>query len=372
MENIAVIFGGKSVEHDISIITALQVMAAMPKQYNVIPLYCRSDGIMVTAENLADANVYLDYAKNVKKESQVAFKTGHNKVYFLNKNKIKKVVKLDAAILCNHGHGGEDGSLQGLLEMCEIPYTSPGVTSSAICMDKAFTKMALKEFEIPTPAYVQLNKCQYAEKQAEILQNVGKSLGFPCIVKPARCGSSVGISICESETEFEGCIENAFVYDDKVVIEEFIDGAREFFCAVVDISGKAVASKIDEAVKTKFYSFEEKYLEKKKHSEIKIAKALEKEIRARALQTYQALECKGVVRVDFLMDGNKQLYVNEVNTIPGSLAFNLFESNFEDLLNALIISAKKRVEDKSKVVYQFNSSAIENFIKLQGCSKSSK
>ena len=365
MENIGVIFGGKSVEHDISIITALQVMDALPKEYRLIPLYIRSDGVMVTAENLTDAQVYLDYAKNVKREMEVSFITGQQQIYLKAKSKIKKKIKLDVAILCNHGHGGEDGSLQGLLELCSIPYTCPAVASSAVCMDKVLTKIVLKENSIQTPAYVHFSKCQYEENKEEILKKIDKTISPPCIVKPARCGSSVGVSICENEDSYASCIENALLYDDKIIVEKFVENAREFFCAVVKVSDKILPSGIDESRKEKFYTFYEKYFYEKKQTNVKLQKSLSQKIKALAIKTYNVLECEGVVRVDFLYsEKDKTLYVNEVNTIPGSLAFNLFEGKFADLLKVLIIGAKERAQKAKDIVYKFNSQAIEHFINL--------
>ncbi|MBE7074102.1 MAG: D-alanine--D-alanine ligase [Clostridiales bacterium] len=362
MENIAVIFGGKSVEHDISIITALQVMKAFPKGYNMIPLYVRIDGIMVNGENLSDEKLYLNYAKNVKNERKVFFRVGSPFVYFQGKGKIKETIKIDGAVLCNHGNGGEDGSLQGLLELCNIPYTSPGVASSAVCMDKVLTKTVLLENDLPTPLCLYFKRCEYEQMNNEIKQKIASELSFPCIVKPARCGSSVGISICEYPEKLDECIKGALLYDDKVIVEEFIENAREFFCAVVSVDGTLLTSKIDEASKDKFYTFEEKYLEQKKRKEVKVDKALTDKVKQMAKCAYKCLECAGVVRVDFLMSKDGQLYVNEVNTIPGSLAFNLFESKFSDLLHSLIINAQKR--NDRRIVYRFNSQAIERYIEM--------
>lgn len=364
MENIAVIFGGKSVEHDISVITALQVMKSLSKKYNLVPLYLRSDGVMVTADNLADSSVYLDYAKNVKKEKLVSFKTGCPQIYIESKNKIKNIIKIDCAILCNHGHGGEDGSLQGLLELCEIPYTSPSVSTSAICMDKVLTKMVFTENDLLTPAYVYFNKCEYKENEVNILQKIEAAVSFPCIVKPARCGSSVGISICECKEKLTEVVDKAFLYDDKVIVEEFINDSREFFCGVINISGQKITSKIDETSKDKFFTFEEKYLKNKKQTQVKLSKKLTEKIKAMAVKAYSVLECDGVVRIDFLMSQDEVIYVNEVNTIPGSLAFNLFDSNFSDFLNVLIKQAKERLKKAKEIVYEFNSSAIKKYIEL--------
>ncbi|MBO5395139.1 MAG: D-alanine--D-alanine ligase [Clostridia bacterium] len=365
MENIAVIYGGKSVEHDISIITAMQVMKNLSKKHNLIPVYIKQDGKMVTGENLSTPQVYLDYAKNVKKEREVVLLPGKGQLAIVGHNKIKQRFNIAAAILCNHGHGGEDGSLQGLLEMCEIPYSSPSVASSAICMDKGFTKNILAASGLETVAYVQISKCEYERNVRAGCELIKDFISFPCIVKPARLGSSVGISICEDEESLASCMEGAFLYDDRVIVEKYIENAKEYFCAVLNVSDKLIASKVDRADKDKMFTFEEKYLKKKSGDKKGVDEKFAQRVRDLAKEAYKALDCDGVVRVDFLYDEGKDiLYINEVNTIPGSLAFNLFSTKFEDLLNGLIVSAKEKFARKKEIVYKFNSSAIEAYINL--------
>lgn len=361
--NIAIFYGGKSVEHDISVITALQTMNNMPSKYNVYPIYIKADGKFVYAKNLNDGKTYLNFEKNVDKESEVTFSLGRNSLLLLKNNKIKKEIKIDCALLCNHGHGGEDGCLQGLLELCEIPYTSCTLPSSAITMDKVLTKLILISEHIDTPKYVQFDSCEYKANSKEILKKIKKELSYPCIIKPSRCGSSVGISIGENEDMTKSAIEHACNFDDKIIVEEFIKNAREFCCAVIKNGNKFYTSNVQEVTKGEFYTFEEKYLKEKDNKKSDISKELVLSIKEEALKSYKALSCDGVVRVDFLYDGDK-LYVNEVNSIPGSLAFHLFNGSFGDLINTLIDGAIERYKNKKDIVYSFNSSAIENFINM--------
>ena len=360
MKNIAIIYGGKSVEHDISVITALQTMANLPKNYNLIPIYIKIDGKMVTADNLNIKEIYLDYQKNVKNENIVAFLPASGCLAMIKNDKIKKKIKIDCALLCTHGHGGEDGSLQGLLEMCEVPYTSSSLASSALCMDKVLTKIVVENAKLPTPAYLHFCKCEYDENKTALLKEIDKKIGYPCIVKPASGGSSVGIGICENAQMIEGVIENAIEYDNKIIVEKFIENAREFCCAVVKIGGQLIPSKIVEVKKGKMFSFEDKYLSPKEGGKNKIDASVAKQVQKTAIETYSALECDGVVRIDFLL-GDK-LYVNEVNSIPGSLSFNMFETTFADLIEVLISEGINRFEGKRKLLYSFSSSAIENYI----------
>ena len=365
MKNIAVFYGGKSVEHDISIITALQVMKAMPKQYNLIPVYITSSGKMISGDNLTLAQTYLDFNKKVDKPSEIILKAGDGSLCFLKGNKIKKTIKIDCALLCNHGHGGEDGSLQGLLEMAEIPYTSCDLTSSALCMDKDLSKVLFNSVSIPNTEYISFNYRDYKLRKEELLEEIKDKVGSPCIIKPASLGSSVGIAVCEDEEKLEGLIEECFRYDKKLVVEEFLSDFREFCCAVIKNGDYFVASRVVEVQKGKIYTFEEKYLSEKSVSEEEISKSLQEKIKKLSIETYKALDCGGVVRVDFLFEKKrKRLYVNEINSIPGSLAFNLFDTTFSDLISTLINEGISRFEDKKNIVYKFNSKAIEKYIEM--------
>ena len=364
MYTIAVLFGGKSVEHDISIITALQTMKNL-KKYKVIPIYISADGRFITGDNLSNAKTYLNFDRNAKNLKEVNFKLGCGQIDIIKHNKIKQTLKVDCALLCNHGNGGEDGSLQGLLELAEIPYTSCKVASSAICMDKALSKIVFSSKNIKSPAYVHFDICQYKAKKFDILKSIIDKIGCPCIIKPARLGSSVGIGICEDVKKLESCIEEAFLYDNKIIVEKYIVDAREFCCGALKIGEKIVLGNVQEVSKSKIYTFSEKYLSSKTVENKKIAEDLEHKIKKLAEKTYRALECDGVIRVDFLYDEKQEvLYVNEVNTIPGSLAFNLFPFPFSDLLNAIIVEAIEYHQKKRGLIYTFNSEAIKAYIDM--------
>ena len=365
MKNVAVIFGGKSVEHDISIITALQTMKNISKNYKLYPIYIKPDGKFIIAENLTDAKTYLNFNKNVRKAKVVSFLLGTPTLMIMKNGKVKEYVNIDCAILCNHGHGGEDGSLQGLLELCEIPYSSCDVRSSVLCMDKVLTKIMLKNAKIASPTYVYFDICQYKARKINILKNIVDQIKFPCIVKPATLGSSIGINVCENEQELISSIDDAFVYDDKIIVEQFVSKAREFACAVFKIDDKLFTSKVQEMKKGKIYTFQEKYLCQKEREVREITKQLDERIKKYAMASYSALQCDGIVRVDFLYNEKQnKLYVNELNSIPGSLAFNLFSSSFIDLINSLISEAISRNEKKKQICYEFNSQAIENYISM--------
>lgn len=372
MKTIAVIFGGKSVEHDISVITAMQAMARFPKGYQMLPIYITSQGNFVVADNLNDAKIYLNFAKNVKNCRNVSIDFENHGVFVWKKNKIKKRIKVDCALLCNHGHGGEDGTLQGMLELAGIAYTSSTLSSSAMTMDKSLTKIMLGNFYIKTLPYVHFDRCEYHQNKLKILQTIKKKLAFPCIIKPANLGSSVGISICECEAKLDKQIEDAFAFDERILVERYLSDAEEYSCACVKINDKILPSKVNKVKKSKIYTFEEKYIKEREIGKCEISKELNEQIKKLAVKAYKALRCDGVVRIDFLLDKKKKtLFVNEINSIPGSLSFNMFDSSFEDLLSVLIEEGIEKNGKTKNVIYQFSSSAIEKYISLS-CKKGLK
>lgn len=365
MKTVAVIFGGKSVEHDISVITAMQAMARFPKGYQMLPIYITSQGNFVVADNLNDAKIYLNFAKNVKNCRNVSIDFENHGVFVWKKNKIKKRIKVDCALLCNHGHGGEDGALQGMLELAGIAYTSSTLSSSAMTMDKSLTKIMLGNFHIKTLPYVQFDRCEYHQNKLKILQTIKKKIAFPCIIKPANLGSSVGISICECEAKLDKQIEDAFAFDERILVERYLSDAEEYSCACVKINDKILPSKVNKVKKSKIYTFEEKYIKEREIGKCEISKELNEQIKKLAVKAYKALRCDGVVRIDFLLDKKKKtLFVNEINSIPGSLSFNMFDSSFEDLLSVLIEEGIEKNGKTKNVIYQFSSSAIEKYISL--------
>ena len=369
---LAVIFGGKSVEHDISIITAMQVLKNLSPSYNTLPVYIHPDGKWYIGDNLDRAETFLNFEKNVIKKKQVTPVLGKPYLVVESGGKYKKHIKVDCALLCTHGRNGEDGTLQGVLDLCFIPYTSCSTLSSAICMDKAIAKRIMRSYKIASPKFVDFYASEYRKNKFQILNKVNVELSFPLIIKPASLGSSVGISICENVDTLPSSIENAIVYDGKIIIEEFISGAKEYCVAVTKINGNYLTSNVQEVHKGDIYTFEDKYLNKKEHLVANITPAFENKLKKLAKLVYRALECDGIVRIDFLADQDDKIFVNELNTIPGSLAFNLFDSPFRDLLDIIILEAKDKFEVREKEVYKFNSKAIENYVKIMKQNKYTK
>lgn len=354
MEKIIVIYGGKSVEHDISIITALQAINSLKDEYEILPIYVSHQGEFLTGDNLTDVNTYADFDALVKNRKKVFLDMGRGRVVVKNTFKNKTFVP-SAALVCMHGLNGEDGAISGALQMAEIPYTCPSLQASAVCMDKAIAKCVLKEAGISV--------CEHVAGEKIDLKYAAKKLSFPIIVKPARCGSSVGIKKCENMQELESAVEIAKNYDKKLVLEHFIENRREFNCASFKRGDEILTSKVCEVTTSGFYSFDEKYLKTKPNLALGVEKNIEKKIKKLTEQAAAVLECDGVVRVDFLMDEDENIYVNEVNTIPGSLAFYLF-SGMREIAIEMIEEAKDRFREKEKCAFAFDSNALSIFAQV--------
>lgn len=398
-ENILVVFGGKSAEHDISIITGLQTISNVDREkYNVIPLYISKENNFYVGEKLCYLNTYMPFISNKKgvysasllagsnnlyiskKTKNIYFK-GENKTQIIKKSKnkgnkkavlsFKKSISIDCAILCCHGRSGEDGNLQGLLTLCNIPFTSCNCASSAICMDKIFMKDIIKSAEYNTADYTYFEKIDYILEPDKIMDNLEKQIGYPMFIKPAHLGSSIGISKCLNREQLEIGIEVAIKYDRRILVEKSVENNIEVNCAVLGNSSYAVASDVEfPKTKENFLTFDEKYLQRKEASENKeikksnISKEKENDIKELAISIFKRFDCKGVVRIDFLIDKKSgEIFVNELNTIPGSMAFYLFKNNFDfkSLLNKLIDNAKKIQKEEDKDEFSFMSSALNNF-----------
>lgn len=368
-EKILVVFGGKSAEHDISIITGLQVLKNVNRnKFDVFPLYISKKGEFLFGKKLENFETYANFNEN--KFKKVAFIPGTKNIYFKQAGLLKKGFEVDCMVMCLHGLNGEDGTVQGLFELCEIAYTSCNVVSSAICMDKAIMKDVLRANNILTPNNISFHKTEFYLEEEKFLKIVEKQFNFCCFVKPANLGSSIGISKSTTKEQFQEAVEIAFSYDDKVVVEKAIENAVEVNCAVVGNDDTQIASSL-EYPKTwgSFLSFEEKYLARENKvleaSTVKLSNETQKQIQEIAKKAFKIFECSGVVRIDFLVEKQSEtIYLNELNSIPGSLAFYLFKDqniSFETLINKLINLAKQKHASKISNKYSYSSGALANF-----------
>ena len=359
-KKVLIVYGGESVEHDISIITALQVMMFLPKEYDFVPVYIDRKNVWWTADNLDDKNVYTNFDKNVKKKRQVFLVNGEKVLYVKKKNHLFPMCEVLSVLNCCHGRFGEDGCLQGVLAGCDIPQTSPGVTTSAICMDKAFLKDVMFHAGIDTPQYVCICK---DEVEKTDFSKIVRKMKFPLVVKPANLGSSIGVSVCKDEKELETAGSFAFEFDRKVIVEECICNLREFNCAVFEYRKNVFCSDVSEVTQMgEVYSFADKYLSSATFDK-KVEKRLEKKIKSVSERAYKIMGCGGVVRIDFLYDEKeRKLFLNEINTIPGALAFYLFKDiKFSELIKCLIEESIARNEREKTFVKTYKSDALKVF-----------
>lgn len=396
-ENIAVIFGGKSTEHDISIITGLQTLSNVDRtKYSVIPIYISKSGDFYTGSVLEKISTYSESLEE-NKEVQKAFIFPRENALFTAKNtknksrlKIKKICDISCAIVCCHGINGEDGTLQGLLELSNIPYTSSGVLASAISMDKIVMKDVFVANQIKTSEYTYFNRGDYILDKDAVLDNIERLLSYPIFIKPSNLGSSIGISKCMCIEDLKRGIDIAINYDSRILAERGIEENIEVNCAVLGNVDYQVASRVEYPESWgDFLSFDEKYIQRNKDSKLeaetqkdriksekpreKLSAVLEDEVKEIAKKAFKVFNCSGIVRVDSLVcKQSNEIYLNEINTIPGSLAFYLFKDigyDFKGLLNRLIDIAKKEKNRKEKNKLSYESFALMNFKEGQKLNK---
>ena len=357
--DILLMYGGKSCEHEISIVTAKQVLPNI--EGKVHEIYLTKDGEFKLVKNMPQPQDFAD-SKKISKLQNVAFLPDDKTVYLKKGNKLKKLCIPDCAVLCFHGVNGEDGSVQGLLQLCGIPHTSCDVCASAVSMDKSITKIFLKGLLAPVVDCVFANK----DKTDRFVFEKVSVLGYPVIVKPSNLGSSIGISVAKNEQELAKALQIAFGFDNNVVIEKALQNCFDVNVSVFSHQGKIYSSLLEKPVTWhEFLSFEDKYDGAKNsmaHSkrEFPFECKFGKEIKNWAEQVYQNLGCKGVVRIDFLVceDG---FYINEINTIPGSFAYYLWKDKFDfkNLVKMQIDEGMDKQKQKEKLTYLYKSNVLK-------------
>lgn len=380
--NVAVFFGGRSVEHEISVISASQAMHAINREkYNVIPVYISKQGKWYTGEKLFDIANYRDMNTLVRNCEEVFMRPEFGD-YNLYRAKTKLFgsniyAAIDVVIPALHGTNGEDGIFEGVLETIGIPYAGCNTVSSANGMDKITMKMILKECGIPVVDYVWFTDKQWYKQKDALIEKIESQIGYPVIVKPANLGSSVGISRATNRESLIESIETAEKYSARIIVEDMVENLKEINCSVLGDCDDYQTSTLEEPIKTgEFLSYEDKYMGGTKSakgmqaSQKRIPADLSKELTERiqflAGETFRVLSCHGVSRVDFMVDDDTQnVYVNEINTIPGSLSFYLWEATgipFDRLMDNLIQLALKRKREQSMKTTNFD----QNIFSLSG------
>ncbi|WP_041809131.1 D-alanine--D-alanine ligase family protein [Evansella cellulosilytica] len=377
---VAVIFGGMSVEHEVSVISALQAIQNMDEsRYEIIPVYISKEGAWYTGDTLLDIEEYKNLKGLLAKSQRIQLlREGDNRV-IINKEPKPKFGKayineIDVAFPIVHGTFAEDGVLQGYLELLGLPYVGCDVVSSSTGMDKVIMKNVYRDSGLPILDYVWFYSTKWNEDQDELVKKVEGKLQYPVIVKPANLGSSVGISKAANVDELEEAVELASQFANKIVIEKMVQNMTEINCSVLGDYEAAEASVCEQVLgNDEILSYEDKYAgggskgggaSKGMESTNRIIPAdiseeKTKEIQELAVAAFQVLGCSGVSRIDFLIDNDtNNVFINEINTIPGSLSFYLWEPTgkpYKELTNDLIQLALKRTREREQLMFSIDS-----------------
>ena len=406
--NIGVAFGGVAPEHEVSVISGLQAAAALDRaRYRPVPLYVAKDGTWYTGDRLLDPEAYQDLgrlrAEAVPVVLDPAAAPGTLNLVEAGKRGFfagpPRRFRIDVMFLGFHGGEGENGGIQGLCETFNVPFTGSGVFGSALGMDKVLSKMLCRDQDIPIVDFEWFRESQWADHEEAWLDQVEEQLGYPVIIKPARLGSSIGIGKADDRAELDAAIEEALRYDDKVVVEHAVQELREVNCSVLGDPSQAQASVLEEPVRTEddaLLSFQDKYLRgeggskgpprgaKQSGDQAQGMASLDRlipaplsdeqtaEIRDLAVRIFQLFECAGVARLDFLIDGATGVYYfNEINTIPGSFSFYLWEPTgvpFDELTHRMIEIARRLHRQKNSRIrtYDVNLLSEKSLSGLKG------
>jgi len=379
-KRIGLFFGSKSVEHEISIITAMQVLNAIDKEkYEVVPIYIDKSGEFFTGDYLKEINNFKNLSlipKNSQKIINLKL-NAKNKMIFETESLFNKKIEIDIAFSTIHGTYGEDGKIQGIFEMLNIPYVGADVTSSALGMDKVLMKEIFKANDLPIVNHLWIKRDEWENKKDEIIKNIEEKIKYPLFVKPANLGSSIGITKAYDRENLIYGVEIAKFYDRKIIFEQSIENLREINCSVLG-NDEPIASVCEEVKSNKdFLDYESKYKSRPRQEQIlkkfghtipaNISDIKTKEIQDLAIKTFKAIDCKGIARIDFLMDKTtEKVYVNEINTMPGAISFYLWEASgipFPNLIDNLINLAYEIYDDKNKNITSIDSDVLLQDIK---------
>lgn len=383
--NIGVFFGGRSTEHEISVISASQAMHAINRdKYDVTPIYITKQGRFYSGDALFDVSNYRDIPSLLKQCQEVYLRPvfGDYNVYLAKKPFFRSAVltTLNVVIPVLHGSNGEDGIFEGVLETIGIPYAGCNTLSSANGMDKITMKQILQANDVPVVNYTWFTDKQWFAQRGKIVEKIETTLHYPVIVKPANLGSSVGIGRAANREQLIEKIEDAERYSSRIIVEHMVEQLQEINCSVLGDCDEYQMSVLEEPIKSgDILSYEDKYMGGSKGakgmqaSEKRIPADLPDDVTARikflAGETFRVLSCHGVSRVDVIVDNaDGSIYVNEINTIPGSLSFYLWEATgigFEELMDRLVKLALRRKRESSQktVSYDQNIFAMGGGVK---------
>ncbi len=382
---IALMFGGRSVEHEVSVISGIQAYMAIDKEkYEITPVYLTKNNEMYVGEDIGKIESYRDIPALLNKSTRVIMINEGDGVHMVSHKAglfgKKTDIPVDLAFPVVHGTNVEDGALQGYFKTLGLPFVGCDVTASAVGMDKYVQKAVLKDNDIPVLDSFIYTMADY-EKMDNLMNDIEAKIGYPVIIKPFNAGSSVGITVAKDRTELAKAIDEAYSYARKIIAEHAITKLREINCAVLGDENVAEASEIEEPLHSKdILSYEDKYCSgggKKTGSSqgmagvsrkipAEVSPEMREEIRNMAVKSFQKLGCNGVARIDFMIDEETgKFYYNEINTIPGSLAFYLWEAlgmKYKEQLDRMIELALKRVREEAAVTYSFDTNILSGAV----------
>lgn len=372
-------FGGRSTEHEVSVITALQAYENLDlEKYDVIPVYVSKDGDFYTNTKFLDLKNYKDIDSLLLSSTKVVFGKKENNAGLFKMGLISKFIPLDIVFPLFHGSFGENGSFQGLCEIYQIPYVGFGVLGSAVGMDKILQKYIYLCLGLNVGNFISISREEFERSPEQSLKKISAKLKFPMVVKPATLGSSIGINIAKDLDFLSFAIEVASTYTDKILIEELFENVVEVNCSALGFGEDVKASVCEMPMAScDLLSFEDKYQRGSKGSKksgmasmsrvipAPISPKLTKEIQDTTIKIFKALEGCGVARIDFFVNekqgnlpaGRQEFWINEINTPPGSLSYYLWEKSgikYKELLDKLIELAFKRCKDQQKTQFTFS------------------
>lgn len=379
---VGVIFGGRSVEHDVSIVTAHQAMAILGERHDVVPVYVTREGKWLTAPGLNDLDVYR--AKRwdeVGEEAHVAPGVSGGLMAGAGRLRGPRAIPVDIVVCAVHGTFGEDGSLQGLLEMAGLPYTGSNVTASAVGMDKRVMNDVFRAARLPTVPNVEVEAHDLDRDADGVAGRIEDRLGYPVFVKPVHAGSSVGIAKASTRDELLAALEIARRYDDRILAEKGMTGCIEVNCSVLGGGGREPRASVCEqpVAWQEFLSFDDKYLRSGKGAQASpksegmasldrkipapIPDEVTKQVQDNALAAYRAVGASGVARIDsFLDEATGETWLMEINTMPGSFAFYLWEAtgmSFSELMEELIAIGLAEHTRRGELLFSFDSEMLD-------------
>ncbi len=375
--NLAVVFGGRSVEHEVAIISGVQAMSNLNKEkYNILPIYLGKDGEMLFSRDFLDINTFKSGSLASLKEkypSVVLSRVGDGVCLFEMKKQFKKgklVSAIDVVLPVVHGTNCEDGTVQGWLELLGVPYANCNIVSSALGMDKDLFKRVLQAVGIPTLPHLAFYGKDWSEDMDKWLEKIESQFGYPVIVKPASLGSSVGIGKAKNRNELVAAVDLASSFAQKILVERAVTCLREINCSVLGDCDGCMASECEEPFSNdEILSYQDKYLSSGSSKGMtslkrKLPADIPDELKARvqeiSCKVFKLIDASGVVRIDYLLEGD-EVFVNEINTIPGSLSFYLWEASgikYTDMLDKLIELAFKRVRTRNNLMFTYETNIL--------------